>query len=70
MEPPLYGLDVSAAVVVHVVVFRNVHISGMTANAVAADQDLKLGVEIVPEKINVKDMTEASDAPETDSQPG
>ena len=51
MEPALHGFDVSTAVIIHIVVFGDLHIRSTAANTITADQDFKLGLEVSPEKI-------------------
>ncbi len=58
MEPPLHGFYIGAAVIIHVVVFRYFHIRSMAAEAVTADQQLKLGIKSTSADVGLIDDVE------------
>lgn len=58
MEPPLHGFYIGAAVIIHVVVFRYFHIRSMAAEAVTADQKLKVGIKSTSADVGLIDDVE------------
>jgi hypothetical protein len=58
LEPPFHGFHVRAAIIIYIVVFRYFHIRSMAAEAVTADQQLKLGIKSTSADVGLIDDVE------------